>query len=125
MPLLRWWIAFALACALVGAQSLAFVHRVVHLGHSPSVPAAARASVPSLAPAATWADAGLAALFVGHEADGPVCHLFDAAAEGGMPALPVALPVLAPALLALPAPSAGCAQRPFRLFDARGPPAGY
>jgi hypothetical protein len=125
MPLRRWWIAFVLACALAGAQSLAFVHRVAHPGHAASLagmghPAHHAAASKAPAPASL-----LAALFVGHDADGPVCHLFDAAAPDGLPSPLVAMPVLAPVLLALLAPAAPCARPAARPFDARGPPAGY
>ncbi len=112
MRLRQWWIAFALACALLGAQSLAFVHRVAHPGHAVALPGAGHASV-------------LAALFAGHEADGPVCHLFDAAAPDGLPAPLVALPVLVPAFIALRAPAEPCARPQARPFEARGPPPGY
>jgi hypothetical protein len=96
-----------LALALLAAQSLAFMHRVVH---GPQ----AQATAPSV----SWT----ASLFAGHDDDSS-CRLLDAVGHDAAPAhAPVVLP-LAMASFVLAQRQGECLLRFTALFDARGPPA--
>jgi hypothetical protein len=97
-----------LAVALIGAQGLAFMHRIVH---GPQAQLAAKA-------APSWT----AGLFSNH-GDDSSCRLFDAvgqdvAASKPVVAGPLPLPVWAAVAL-----RGGCAARFSAQFDARAPPA--
>lgn len=107
----RWCLAWVLT-ALVCAQALGFMHRVVHT--PPAVAAAAEAHEHA---GANW----VATLFAAHDAPG--CRLFDAMGHCGLPlatALPV-FPVLSAGLGLLSVPS-GFIDSSVAPFQARGPP---
>lgn len=121
MPLGRRVLLGALLAAMVLAQALGLVHRIVHL------PAAAGAGVPALhahGGHAHQADAHeglLSGLFGGHS-DDSTCRLFDAMGHDGAPAMVAfAAPVLA-ALFFLDLLHGDFVARWAALFDARGPP---
>jgi hypothetical protein len=109
-----WMVLFA----LLGAQTMGLMHRVVH------VPVfGADAAVVSMAPhegvrSQGWADT----LFVGHDGE-PACRLFDQLSQGGcLPSVAaVLLPVTAP-LFFLQWFQGEALARWAALFDARGPP---
>lgn len=97
------WLAFA----LVAAQALAFMHRVVHV---PGVQAAK--------PSVSWT----ATLFSHHQDDSS-CRLYDAVGHDMAPAATLAvLPLAVPAFV-LAVQQGECLARFSALFDARGPPA--
>lgn len=102
------WLAFA----LVAAQSLAFMHRVVH------GPQAQLSSVSQVSQThASWT----AALFANHDDDSS-CRLFDALGHDAAPSAPVVvLPLALPAFTLL-LQQHECIFRFSALFDARGPP---
>lgn len=122
-----------LVLALVGAQSLGFMHRVVHGGLSPTV--AAPAVSASLLFASATPDGGaaqtaparssgsaLAGLFFGHDGKS-TCPLFDGLTS------PAIAPTLALVVAAVVLPNeqlrtfaADFVARWAALFDARGPP---
>jgi hypothetical protein len=101
------WLAFA----LVTAQGLGFMHRIVH-GPQAHLAASASAASPH----------GVAALFASHD-DDATCRLLDAMGHDAAPTaavviLPFALPSFVVATL-----RGECLARWRALFDARGPPA--
>ena len=118
----RWCLAWVLI-ALVCAQALGFMHRVVHAPRADAV--AAQAHVHAAADAASLAQVNapwVGALFAGHDASS--CRVFDALGHG-IPPLPVALPVL-PVLsagLGLAGSTAEFIDSCLSPFQARGPPA--
>lgn len=96
------WLAFA----LLAAQSLAFMHRVVH---GPQ----AHLSAPSV----SWS----ASLFANHD-DDSTCRLFDAVGHEAAPALAlVVLPLAIPSFV-LALRQGECLLRFSAFFAARGPP---
>ncbi|MBC5765895.1 hypothetical protein [Ramlibacter albus] len=105
---LRRVLALWLAIALLAAQSLAFVHGVVHAGKSQAQASAVSAS---------WATA----LFAGHD-DDSTCRLFDAVGHDAAPVhVALVLPLAIPAFLFAQL-QGGCVHRFSALFEARGPP---
>ena len=110
---LRRALIAGLALALVLAQALGFMHRVVH---GPQAHLSSSASV-SATPHGWVAD-----LFASHEDDSS-CRLLDALGHDAAPVaqlvvLPLALPSFVVATL-----QGECLARWRALFDARGPPA--
>lgn len=100
-------------CALVCAQALGFMHRVVHLPHA--------AGVDVHAPGEPRPPGWASDLFSGH-ADDSGCRLFDAIGHGmPLPSLPAALPVVAAAEPVRCATTAFLA-RATAAFHARAPP---
>lgn len=126
----RWCLAWLLA-ALVCAQALGFMHRIVHAGHG-GHPARAGAQAQAHAEPhghALAADdrAGapggwIAALFSAH-ADESGCRLFDGVGQPALslPAAP-SMPVLLPGDARLRLLAGEFVARWAALFDARGPP---
>lgn len=116
-----WLLPVLLVCALLLAQTLGFMHGVVH---GPQVVAARNASLQMQSetlvskPAHDW----VAALFYSHQGDND-CRLYDQASHGSA-ALNVAAaapPMLMPSLTVAFFNSRALA-RWAALFDARGPP---
>ena len=110
---LRRALLAGLAFALVMAQALGFMHRVVH---GPQAHLSASASVSAAAHG--W----VADLFASHDDDSS-CRLLDALGHDAAPVaqvvvLPLALPSFVVATL-----QGECLARWRALFDARGPPA--
>jgi hypothetical protein len=109
-----WMVLFA----LLAAQTMGLMHRVVHLpvfgADSPVVSTSPHAGGHSRG----WADT----LFVGHDGES-ACLLFDQLTQGGcLPSVPaVLLPVTAP-LFFLQWFQGEALARWAALFDARGPP---
>lgn len=116
MALRRWllaWVLFALVCA----QALGFMHRVVHAPLGASAGAAQAAQADGASPAAhSW----VAALFGGH--DDPGCRLLDAGGQCGVPTVHLAAVHLPPAGGFLATPETRFVARPTAAFQARGPP---
>ena len=112
---LLWLVLFA----LLAAQTLGLMHRVVHADarNLPTLTAHELQEDRGLAAGESW----IAGLFSSH--DDPGCRLFDQLAQGAMiPELPVMhLPVLAPVSILLWFQGEYLA-RWAALFDARGPP---
>jgi hypothetical protein len=110
-----WLVLFA----LVAAQTLGLMHRVVHADRGGNVAALAAQFQQDQGPAA--GESWVAGLFSSH--DDPGCRLFDQLGQGAMiPELPALnLPVLAPAFVLLWFQGEYLA-RWAALFDARGPP---
>jgi hypothetical protein len=101
--------------ALVAAQTLGAIHRIVHA----TLPNGEFAFV-----SAKGTPHGLAALFAGHSGE-QGCEVYDQLAHADLlPALPPALPPAVPE----PAPGAvvhiGCVAQPIAASLARGPPVG-
>ncbi|RYX88489.1 MAG: hypothetical protein EOO28_36015 [Comamonadaceae bacterium] len=113
--------------ALLVAQSLGFVHRVVH--HMPAPLAAASqglkapAAQPSGMAAAPVAAAGFLASLFQHNEDDPSCRVFDQAGSADALACPAAavLPMALSSFVLLFFQGEVLA-RWVALFDARGPP---
>ena len=114
MPLL-------LACAMLLAQTLGFMHGVVHGPHmatSSNVQVTLQSADEACESSANWVDN----LFSSHQGDND-CRLFDQASHGSAApqlaalALPVLLPPIAVAIFQGEALARWAA-----LFDARGPP---
>lgn len=122
----RAWLAvWLLVAALLAAQALGLVHRVVHGGKAPAG-VAQLAHVHVAAHATHAIDVGdaptLAHLFAGH-ADDAGCRLYDGLAHAGLVLHPL---LLLPQALAPPpqAPAlTSCSARFIAAFHARGPPA--
>ncbi len=113
----RGWLWFVLF-ALVAAQTLGLMHRVVHTGDGTMVASLSAQLQQDEGPGAgeTWT----ARLFSSH--DDPGCRLFDQLGQGAAPELPaLQLPVCAPAALIVWYQGEYLA-RWAALFDARGPP---
>ena len=101
--------------ALVLAQTLGAIHRIVHAplagGHAALVTGAKATSHP------------LAALFAGHAGE-QGCELYDQLSHADLlPVLPAALPPAAPAPVLDAAAPGGCVAQPVAGPPARGPPA--
>src|SRR4051812_21869256 len=109
MALRRFLLAW-LAFALVAAQGLAFMHRVVHVPH-------AQASQASQAKASP-----IAALFAHHE-DDSTCRLFDAVGHDAVASHPAILLTLALPAFILDTLQGECLARFSAQFEARAPPA--
>jgi len=106
-------VVWFLLSALVMAQALGLMHRVVHLPHGHSHEHAHEHH----AGAHGW----VAHLFAGHD-DDSTCRLFDPLNHEGAPCVPaVALPAVA-ALFFLETLQGDFVARWAALFDARGPP---
>ena len=119
------WMPLLLACAMLLAQTLGFMHGVVHGPIYGSYSAAGsdgqvtlQSADESCAPSANWVDK----LFSSHHGEND-CRLFDQASHGSAApqvaalALPVVLPPMAVAIFQGEALARWAA-----LFDARGPP---
>lgn len=130
MTLSRRVFAGWLLCALVAAQALGLMHRIVHLPHGPwQAHEHAHEYAHEHAHEHAHADAhgheGLgwvADLFAGHDDDSS-CRLFDPLNHEGAACVPaVVLPAVA-ALFFLETLQGDFVARWAALFDARGPPA--
>lgn len=122
----RWLLACVLV-ALVGAQALGFMHRVVHapadLGHAHAAWAGGHEQHGDQARgehthAANWVND----LFAAHD-DPSGCRLYDGVGQDSvsLPAVP-ALPCHGPAATVLPFLAGEFLARWAALYDARGPP---
>ena len=113
----RGWLWLVLL-ALVAAQTLGLMHRVVHAGDGANVASLSTQLQQDQGTGAgeSWTDR----LFSSH--DDPGCRLFDQLGQGAVPEMPaLQLPVCAPAALILWYQGEYLA-RWAALFDARGPP---
>jgi hypothetical protein len=117
----RGWM-WLLAFALVAAQALGFMHRLVH-----SPQAAAAHEVAAHQAGGDGNDHGqdnrwVAGLFSGHDSEGSTCRLFDALSHDIAPAIAItALPALLLPIF-LQWAQGEALVRWAALFDARGPP---
>jgi hypothetical protein len=110
MGLRRFGLGFLLF-ALLAAQTLGLLHRVVHFPH-------ATASLQPTSESRSWAPS----LFAAH-GDDASCRLFDQLTHGdAAPALAVTAPALVAAFFLLPFFQGEALARWATLFDARGPP---
>lgn len=98
--------------ALVVAQALGFMHRVLH---APVEPAVAQD---------VHADSGVHALFAGHD-DGSTCRLLDAAGHEGPPVQAAPAAVLMPSHAMIVFTECEAIARRSELFQARGPPTSF
>ena len=122
MPGVRLWLPLPLplllACAMLLAQTLGFMHGVVHGAAGSNVQVTLQSAGEACEPSANWVDK----LFSSHQGDND-CRLFDQASHGSAApqlaalALPVVLPSVAVAIFQGEALARWAAQ-----FDARGPP---
>jgi hypothetical protein len=109
-------LLWLIACALIAAQALGFMHRIAHLPHQQPDHHHARAAA-SGHEAASW----LQQLFEAH-ADDSTCRLFDPLNHEGGPTVPaVAQPVLLASFF-LDILQGEFLARWAALYDARGPP---
>ena len=106
-------LVWLLVFALVTAQALGLMHRVVHAphGHAP-----AHQQVQA-SHATDW----VAGLFAAHH-DDSTCRLFDPLNHEGAPSVPAVLLPLVPASFFLDFFQGECLARWAALYDARGPP---
>ena len=124
----RLW-PWLLVFALVAAQALGLMHRVVHgpqvaIGHE-QVADDTHAHAHADAHADAGCDHGqgwLSQLFTGHD-DDSTCRLFDPLNHEAMPALPVVALPLALSSFFIELLRGDFVARRAALFDARGPPA--
>lgn len=101
--------------ALLAAQCLGLMHRIVHAPHVQHLPQMQQAQAPH---AAGW----ISCLFAGHS-DDSTCRLFDPLGHGAPPVAPVvALPVVLSSYF-IDHFQGEFLVRWAALFDARGPPA--
>ena len=116
MVLSRRITVWLLLCALVAAQALGLMHRIVHAPHAhlPAQQAVQQAHAPH---AAGW----VAGLFAAHH-DESTCRLFDPLNHEAAPSVPAVLLPLVLASFFLDFFQGECLARWAALYDARGPP---
>ena len=116
-----WLLAVPLVCALLLAQTLGFMHGLVH-GQQISAARMVSVRMQITPPAETAAHPWVAALFYSHQGDND-CRLYDQASHGSaaLGVSAVALPMFMPSLAVAFFNSEALA-RWAALFDARGPP---
>jgi hypothetical protein len=120
MALRRGWLWLVLF-ALLAAQTLGFVHRIVH-GPQAALSHAVHAQHSHSHAAGDSGHGLIAPLFSGH-GDVSDCRLYDQLGNGqAMPSVPAVLPPLMVPLFVLQFFQGEAVARWAALFDARGPP---
>ena len=117
---LRRGLLWVLLFALVAAQTLGLVHRVVHVPEFESAVEIASSHSHGHDEGDhghSWAEA----LFGGHDGES-ACRLFDQSQGGCLPTVPAVLPPVAAPLFFLQWFQGEALARWAALFDARGPP---
>lgn len=110
---------FLLAFALVAAQSLALMHRIVH-GPQAELPHAL--ALEDTEDACDHAPGWLAGLFAGHDAGDDGCRLLAALSHDGVPFADAAASLPLATAVFLKVLHGDFVARWSALFDARGPP---